>query len=223
MLLYNSILRNVCFYLPLWVLAQSYQACHNFRWICSITHTVSESLWTALAIRSCSKAVYSGIWMDWRHLRHLRNITTYMLYFPLSENFIQLYFLQESRDLLLDAIHLSKDQSFCLGVKLVRGAYMDKERKLADKEGRTDPIHQSWECTNDWWTVCNVRYVPQLTCVMIFLLICCQLLPTATMALWRSCWTSSHRTQTATRSSWRRTMRNLYGRQWRGTVLFRIF
>lgn len=50
---------------------------------------------------------------------------------------------------MLDAIRLSVDQSFCLGVKLVRGAYMDKERKLANKEGRADPIHQSWEHTND--------------------------------------------------------------------------
>ncbi|KAL6474970.1 hypothetical protein MHYP_G00160100 [Metynnis hypsauchen] len=58
-------------------------------------------------------------------------------------------YLKESRDLLLEAIRLSKDQSFCLGVKLVRGAYMDKERKLADKERRTDPIHETWECTND--------------------------------------------------------------------------
>ncbi|KAK7919656.1 hypothetical protein WMY93_010940 [Mugilogobius chulae] len=28
-------------------------------------------------------------------------------------------------------------------------AYMDKERKLAQKEGRRDPIHNSWEDTND--------------------------------------------------------------------------
>lgn len=56
---------------------------------------------------------------------------------------------QESRDHVFDAIRLSVDQSFCLGVKLVRGAYMDKERKLALKEGRDDPIHQSWEHTNN--------------------------------------------------------------------------
>uniref|UniRef100_A0AAR2KD20 Proline dehydrogenase n=1 Tax=Pygocentrus nattereri TaxID=42514 RepID=A0AAR2KD20_PYGNA len=59
-------------------------------------------------------------------------------------------YLKESRDLLLEAIRLSKDLSFCLGVKLVRGAYMDKERKLADKERRTDPIHETWEYTNNW-------------------------------------------------------------------------
>ncbi|XP_076856850.1 hydroxyproline dehydrogenase [Brachyhypopomus gauderio] len=57
-------------------------------------------------------------------------------------------YLKKSRDLLLNAIRLSVDESFCLGIKLVRGAYMDKERKLADKEGRPDPIHQSWEHTN---------------------------------------------------------------------------
>uniref|UniRef100_A0A4W4GNC4 Proline dehydrogenase n=1 Tax=Electrophorus electricus TaxID=8005 RepID=A0A4W4GNC4_ELEEL len=58
-------------------------------------------------------------------------------------------YLKESRDLLLNAIRLSVDESFCLGIKLVRGAYMDKERKLAGKEGRDDPIHQSWAQTNE--------------------------------------------------------------------------
>ncbi|XP_051959109.1 hydroxyproline dehydrogenase [Xyrauchen texanus] len=63
-------------------------------------------------------------------------------------------YLKESRHLLLDAIQTSIDQSFCLGVKLVRGAYMDKERKLAEKEGRTDPIHESWEHTNNSYNGC---------------------------------------------------------------------
>lgn len=57
-------------------------------------------------------------------------------------------YLKESRSLLLDALSLSKNEGFCLGVKLVRGAYMDKERMLAEKEGRLDPIHKSWEDTN---------------------------------------------------------------------------
>lgn len=58
---------------------------------------------------------------------------------------------QESRSLVLEALRLSQDEGFCLGVKLVRGAYMDKERKLAEKEGCQDPIHTSWEDTNDRW------------------------------------------------------------------------
>uniref|UniRef100_A0A3P9JD48 Proline dehydrogenase n=1 Tax=Oryzias latipes TaxID=8090 RepID=A0A3P9JD48_ORYLA len=63
-------------------------------------------------------------------------------------------YLKESRSLLLEALSLSKREGFCLGVKLVRGAYMDKERKLAEKEGRIDPIHQSWEDTNDSYNGC---------------------------------------------------------------------
>lgn len=58
---------------------------------------------------------------------------------------------QESRSLLLEALRLSQNEGFCLGVKLVRGAYMDKERRLAEEEGRLDPIHKSWEDTNDRW------------------------------------------------------------------------
>lgn len=58
-------------------------------------------------------------------------------------------YLKDSRSLLLEALRLAKDNGFCLGVKLVRGAYMDKERKLAEKEGRPDPIHRCWEDTND--------------------------------------------------------------------------
>ncbi|KAM4525245.1 hydroxyproline dehydrogenase [Odontesthes bonariensis] len=58
-------------------------------------------------------------------------------------------YLKESRSLLLEALRLSKSDSFGLGVKLVRGAYMDKERNLAKKECRLDPIHWSWEDTND--------------------------------------------------------------------------
>uniref|UniRef100_A0A3B5KX74 Proline dehydrogenase n=1 Tax=Xiphophorus couchianus TaxID=32473 RepID=A0A3B5KX74_9TELE len=57
-------------------------------------------------------------------------------------------YLKDSRPLLLEALHLSQAEGFCLGVKLVRGAYMDKERKLAEKECRVDPIHPSWEETN---------------------------------------------------------------------------
>ncbi|XP_041829500.1 hydroxyproline dehydrogenase isoform X3 [Melanotaenia boesemani] len=58
-------------------------------------------------------------------------------------------YLKESRSLLLEALRLSKREGFCLGVKLVRGAYMDKERKLAENECRVDPVHHSWEDTND--------------------------------------------------------------------------
>ncbi|XP_054913890.1 hydroxyproline dehydrogenase isoform X2 [Poeciliopsis prolifica] len=63
-------------------------------------------------------------------------------------------YLKDSRSLLLEALHLSQAEGFCLGVKLVRGAYMDKERKLAEKECRVDPIHPSWEETNKSYNSC---------------------------------------------------------------------
>ncbi|XP_056626499.1 hydroxyproline dehydrogenase [Triplophysa dalaica] len=63
-------------------------------------------------------------------------------------------YLKESRNLLYDAVETSVDQVFCLGIKLVRGAYMDKERILAEKEKRADPIHESWENTNESYNGC---------------------------------------------------------------------
>lgn len=59
---------------------------------------------------------------------------------------------QESRSLLLGDLRLAQEEGFCFGVKLVRGAYMDKERKLAKEEGREDPVHQGWEDTNGRWS-----------------------------------------------------------------------
>uniref|UniRef100_A0A674P908 Proline dehydrogenase n=1 Tax=Takifugu rubripes TaxID=31033 RepID=A0A674P908_TAKRU len=63
-------------------------------------------------------------------------------------------YLKESKSLVLEALRLSQDEGFCLGVKLVRGAYMDKERTLAEKEGRPDPVHTSWEDTNESYNAC---------------------------------------------------------------------
>lgn len=95
---------------------------------------------------------------------------------------------QESKSLVLEALRLSQDEGFCLGVKLVRGAYMDKERTLAEKEGRPDPVHNSWEDTNERWTnspmssqthwlsrslllVCAVTTLVSTSCWMPFLIL----------------------------------------------------
>ncbi|XP_077481845.1 hydroxyproline dehydrogenase [Stigmatopora argus] len=58
-------------------------------------------------------------------------------------------YLKETRAHLMESIRQSQEEGFCLGVKLVRGAYMDKERKQAGKEGRPDPVQDCWEDTND--------------------------------------------------------------------------
>lgn len=51
--------------------------------------------------------------------------------------------------------HLKQDVAIaerlgvCFGVKLVRGAYLNKERKLAKEKGYPDPVQPSWEATNE--------------------------------------------------------------------------
>lgn len=55
-------------------------------------------------------------------------------------NTVQLY-RHDRLAFLKDAFVLAERGNYQLGVKLVRGAYMEKERELAAKEGRTSPIH----------------------------------------------------------------------------------
>ncbi|XP_054848312.1 hydroxyproline dehydrogenase isoform X2 [Eublepharis macularius] len=57
-------------------------------------------------------------------------------------------------------MHLSQDAALaerlgvCFGVKLVRGAYLEKERRLAKEKGYPDPVHPSWEATNESYKRC---------------------------------------------------------------------
>ncbi|XP_029462931.1 hydroxyproline dehydrogenase [Rhinatrema bivittatum] len=57
-------------------------------------------------------------------------------------------YLKESYDLLCQGIALADHLGVGFGVKLVRGAYMGKERKLAKEKGYEDPINLDWETTN---------------------------------------------------------------------------
>ncbi|XP_069505990.1 hydroxyproline dehydrogenase [Ambystoma mexicanum] len=57
-------------------------------------------------------------------------------------------YLKDSFNLLTHDLGLAQRLGICFGVKLVRGAYMDKERKLAKERGYADPINPDWEATN---------------------------------------------------------------------------
>nr|XP_033802341.1 hydroxyproline dehydrogenase [Geotrypetes seraphini] len=57
-------------------------------------------------------------------------------------------YLKESYDLLCQDVAFADRLGICFGVKLVRGAYMNKERKLAKEKGYKDPINPDWETTN---------------------------------------------------------------------------
>ncbi|MHA8099294.1 proline dehydrogenase family protein [Aquirufa aurantiipilula] len=46
------------------------------------------------------------------------------------------------------AIHVAQDQSYFLGVKLVRGAYLEKERLRAHEDEYSEPLHKEKEATD---------------------------------------------------------------------------
>jgi len=59
---------------------------------------------------------------------------------PVVVNTMQMYRV-DRLNFLKKSFQLAQDKQFKLGAKLVRGAYMEKERKRAEEFGYTDPIH----------------------------------------------------------------------------------
>uniref|UniRef100_A0A670ZCE1 Proline dehydrogenase n=1 Tax=Pseudonaja textilis TaxID=8673 RepID=A0A670ZCE1_PSETE len=51
-------------------------------------------------------------------------------------------------------VALAERLGVSFGIKLVRGAYLNKERKLAKEKGYPDPIQPSWEATNESYRHC---------------------------------------------------------------------
>ncbi|XP_078394209.1 hydroxyproline dehydrogenase-like [Cetorhinus maximus] len=66
---------------------------------------------------------------------------------PAIWNTYQCY-LKDAYTLLCADIEWALSHGLCFGVKLVRGAYMEKERVLAKSLGYPDPIQATWEDTN---------------------------------------------------------------------------
>jgi len=66
---------------------------------------------------------------------------------PIVFNTFQMY-RADMYDNLVKALDLAKSGGFFLGVKMVRGAYMEIERKRAEENGYADPIHPSKEATD---------------------------------------------------------------------------
>jgi len=71
----------------------------------------------------------------------------YNLEGPIVYNTIQLY-RTDRLQFLKDARREAKANGYVLGIKLVRGAYMEKERDAARDEGYPSPIHASKEATD---------------------------------------------------------------------------
>ena len=62
-------------------------------------------------------------------------------------NTVQLY-RQDRLAFLKNNLNLARENNYMFGMKLVRGAYMEKENKRADKLSYTTPIHLSKEATD---------------------------------------------------------------------------
>ncbi len=63
-------------------------------------------------------------------------------------NTFQLY-RKDRLQFLNDSYNKARDESYILGAKLVRGAYMDKERERAEEKGYPSPIQQNKQATDD--------------------------------------------------------------------------
>ena len=62
-----------------------------------------------------------------------------------------MFLFQQTHTLLCKDIKFTQDAGVCFGSKLVRGAYMDKERRLAKEQGYTDPVCDTFDDTSDMY------------------------------------------------------------------------
>jgi len=76
---------------------------------------------------------------------------------PIVYNTYQQY-LKEGKKKLISHIETAEKEGYCLGIKLVRGAYLFSESALAKEEGRENPIHDTIEATHECYNS-SVPYI----------------------------------------------------------------
>jgi len=59
-------------------------------------------------------------------------------------------------------IKASKKMGYNIGIKLVRGAYMNEERSLAEKHGQESPVHESLEETHTGYNYCMTKIIENM-------------------------------------------------------------
>ena len=64
-------------------------------------------------------------------------------------------------------IEMAKENNFNIGIKIVRGAYMEKERERAEKMGYPSPIHVSKQKTDEDYNKAIQLSVENIDCVSV--------------------------------------------------------
>lgn len=62
--------------------------------------------------------------------------------------------VQETLDCLRHDLALAEKEKYIFAAKLVRGAYMDQERRLAREQGYDDPVNADFEATTEMYHTC---------------------------------------------------------------------
>ncbi|KAF8012049.1 hypothetical protein BT93_I0239 [Corymbia citriodora subsp. variegata] len=70
---------------------------------------------------------------------------------------------KDARERLLLASEEAEKRGVVMGIKLVRGAYMPSERKLADSLGQESPIHNTIQDTHDCYNECASFMLEKIT------------------------------------------------------------
>ncbi|MFK7781680.1 proline dehydrogenase family protein [Psychroserpens sp.] len=87
---------------------------------------------------------------------------------PIVYNTLQTY--RWDRFDYLKAIHdRAKSQNFKVGFKIVRGAYMEKERERAEEKGYKSPICESKQATDDNFNSCMTYILNHLNSISLFI------------------------------------------------------
>ncbi|KAL6572824.1 hypothetical protein OROHE_002300 [Orobanche hederae] len=82
---------------------------------------------------------------------------------PIIFNTIQAY-LKDAKERLVIAKEAADGMGVPVGFKLVRGAYMSSEKRLADKLGVPSPVHDSIQDTHDCYNECADFLLQEIAC-----------------------------------------------------------